>query len=450
VDGTSGLATAQDALADGRWADARQGFEAALAEGETAVAHAGLGEATWWLCDFDASVRARERAFVLFRREGESARAGRLAIDLCISYLVNLENVAAALGWLARAERVLDEQDSASLRGWLSLMRGFMSDTPEKAGESFDDAITQGRASGDVDLELVGLGDLGLSLVRAGRVGDGIAMLDEAMAATLGGECHRRDTVVWTSCSMLEACSLCGDLDRARQWCRAADRFMEQFGCPFLNARCRAHYGSVLVRSGDWPAAERELQAALELSQLAGRAPRDEALASLADLRVRQGRVEDARALLALVDDRRLTAMPRATLALVTGDGASAVSLLEDRLALCGDEDVESAPLLALLVQSYLVQGRVERAEQVQTRLQVADHAPGSAAGALCTLTAARLAAARGDVRRAQRLFEEAVDELRRRGAVRDEDLVVLTIGEPLAKPGGTNTMKILSVGDVR
>jgi pyruvate kinase len=47
-------------------------------------------------------------------------------------------------------------------------------------------------------------------------------------------------------------------------------------------------------------------------------------------------------------------------------------------------------------------------------------------------------------------VLKEAVDELRRRGAVRDEDLVVLTIGEPLAKPGGTNTMKILSVGDVR
>ena len=43
----------------------------------------------------------------------------------------------------------------------------------------------------------------------------------------------------------------------------------------------------------------------------------------------------------------------------------------------------------------------------------------------------------------------EAVDELRRRGAVRDGDMVVLTIGEPLAKPGGTNTMKIMQVGDL-
>jgi pyruvate kinase len=45
-------------------------------------------------------------------------------------------------------------------------------------------------------------------------------------------------------------------------------------------------------------------------------------------------------------------------------------------------------------------------------------------------------------------VLAEAVDELRRRSAVRDGDIVVLTIGEPLSKPGGTNTMKIVRVGD--
>ncbi len=46
-------------------------------------------------------------------------------------------------------------------------------------------------------------------------------------------------------------------------------------------------------------------------------------------------------------------------------------------------------------------------------------------------------------------ILREAVDELRRRGAVREEDLVILTIGEPLSKPGGTNSMKIMRVGDL-
>jgi pyruvate kinase len=46
-------------------------------------------------------------------------------------------------------------------------------------------------------------------------------------------------------------------------------------------------------------------------------------------------------------------------------------------------------------------------------------------------------------------VMAQAVGELRRRGAVSDDDLVILTIGEPLAKPGGTNTMKVIRVGDL-
>jgi pyruvate kinase len=47
-----------------------------------------------------------------------------------------------------------------------------------------------------------------------------------------------------------------------------------------------------------------------------------------------------------------------------------------------------------------------------------------------------------------EELLMEAEDELRRRGAVRDGDLIVLTIGEPIGMSGGTNTMKIVKVGE--
>jgi pyruvate kinase len=45
-------------------------------------------------------------------------------------------------------------------------------------------------------------------------------------------------------------------------------------------------------------------------------------------------------------------------------------------------------------------------------------------------------------------LLAEAEEELRQRGAVRDGDLILLTIGEPIGQSGGTNTMKIVRVGD--
>ena len=43
-----------------------------------------------------------------------------------------------------------------------------------------------------------------------------------------------------------------------------------------------------------------------------------------------------------------------------------------------------------------------------------------------------------------------AEDELLKRGAVQNGDFIVLTIGEPFGKAGGTNTMKIVKVGEHR
>jgi len=43
-----------------------------------------------------------------------------------------------------------------------------------------------------------------------------------------------------------------------------------------------------------------------------------------------------------------------------------------------------------------------------------------------------------------------AEDLLVARGLVQHGDLIVLTIGEPMGKSGGTNAMKIIRVGDHR
>lgn len=46
-------------------------------------------------------------------------------------------------------------------------------------------------------------------------------------------------------------------------------------------------------------------------------------------------------------------------------------------------------------------------------------------------------------------IMKEAVDELLRRGAVRDGDLIIITRGETMGNAGGTNTMSIVRVGDL-
>jgi pyruvate kinase len=47
-----------------------------------------------------------------------------------------------------------------------------------------------------------------------------------------------------------------------------------------------------------------------------------------------------------------------------------------------------------------------------------------------------------------EELLEEAENVLVRNGVVQKGDLIVLTIGEPIGKAGGTNTMKIVKVGE--
>ncbi len=49
-----------------------------------------------------------------------------------------------------------------------------------------------------------------------------------------------------------------------------------------------------------------------------------------------------------------------------------------------------------------------------------------------------------------EELLAEAEAVLVRNGVVKDGDLIVLTIGEPIGKSGGTNTMKIVKVGEHR
>ena len=52
--------------------------------------------------------------------------------------------------------------------------------------------------------------------------------------------------------------------------------------------------------------------------------------------------------------------------------------------------------------------------------------------------------------RDSERSLNMAEDELLKRGAVNSGDYIIITIGEPIGKAGGTNTMKIVKVGEHR
>ena len=62
---------AAGALAEGRWEEARRGFEEIIAAGDSAEAYLGLANALWWLGENAPSVAACTRAYGLHRRAGD-------------------------------------------------------------------------------------------------------------------------------------------------------------------------------------------------------------------------------------------------------------------------------------------------------------------------------------------------------------------------------------------
>jgi DNA-binding CsgD family transcriptional regulator len=426
--GEESVAAGRAALEAGRWSDARAAFEAALAEQESAEVLEGLGEALWWLGEPQAAVEHRERAYVAFRRAGDGARAAHTALSVCTTYLANFGNGAAAAGWLARAESAVSGEPAEPLQGWFWLMAAYLSPDAEAACELLRRAHVVARDTGDVDLELTALSDLGGRLVHDGRIADGLPLIDQALAGCLAGECEHLETVVWASCTMLGACEVAGDMERATQWLRVIDEFTERYACPFVYATCRTHYSALLLAKGRWAQAERELAAAIRMSGRAGPLPHALALARLADLRVSQGRIEEAEALLGDCDD----AVIAAKVALARGRPEAAAALLHGCLD-AGMGATASASALLLLVEAEIAAGRPAAAEEAHARLVQLAASPGTDFAAARAATAAgHLAAARGDVDEALARYRAALRVLARIDLPLETGKVRLALGRAL------------------
>jgi DNA-binding CsgD family transcriptional regulator/predicted negative regulator of RcsB-dependent stress response len=362
-------ATGDEALKRGDWAGARAAFEAALAHDETPETLFGLGDALWWLGDVEAAIRCRKRAYAAFRRRPDPAQAAIVAMRLCLTYRANLGNRAASHGWLGRAARLVEDFQVDSLRGWVLLTRAHDADEPAEGERLGREAHEIARRAGDADLELCALSEIGAWLVELGKVKEGVALLDEALAASLGGEGGSLNTVVYTSCHAINSCSRAAAFERAAQWVRAIDDFSGRYGCPFLYTMCRTLYAGVLFARGEWARAETELQSVLRMAKTADRALYGEAVAKLAELRLAQGRIEETERLVAGFEDHVAVAPIVGAVYLARGEPVVAESIANRWLREVGDHRLESAPMLVLRAEAEIGRGDADEAVATARRL---------------------------------------------------------------------------------
>jgi len=341
------------AMATGDWRGARDAFSAVLAVAEVPEALFGLANALFWLGDLAGTIANCEKAYAGFRRRGDPMFAAGAALALVGYNKGYLGNTAAARGWLSRAARII-ENEAPELRGELLGATAYVTEDPVESEALARQAAEIGRANGHSDLELMAMHAVGQALVQQGRTEEGMALLDEAMAGVIGGEYGDPLTAAQMSCMTMVVCGSCFDLERATQWVQSLQRFIERYGCPFLYAECRTYYGRVLFENGDWAAAETLLAEAISMSQGVFEAPHAFASGTLAELRLAQGRVEDAARVLRGVEGRTEAAAAVASVRLQQGEPSAAAAVLRRRLAATSPNRLDVAAVIELLGEAEI------------------------------------------------------------------------------------------------
>ena len=348
-------------MAAGDWGGARDAFSAVLEMAEVPEAFFGLANALFWLGDIAGTIANCEKAYAGFRRRPDPLFAAGAALSLVGYNKGYLGNTAAARGWLSRAARIINSE-VPQLRGELLGATAYVTDNPVESEALARQAVEIGRANGNSDLELMAMHAVGQALVQQGRTEEGMSLLDEAMAGVIGGEGGDPLTVAQMSCMTMVVCGSCFDLERATQWVQSLQGFIDRFGCPFLYAECRTYYGRVLFENGDWGAAETFLTDAIDMSRGVFAAPHAFACGTLAELRLAQGRLEDAARVLRGVEGREEAAAAVASVHLARGEPAAAAAVLRRRLAATSPDRLDVAAVIELLGEAAIALDDIDMA----------------------------------------------------------------------------------------
>jgi DNA-binding CsgD family transcriptional regulator len=266
---------AQGALMQGReaarrlaWADAYAALLLADQSSSLAAEDQELfATAAYLLGHMGDCLAALQRAEQLFAAGGDPRRAARCAFWLTFHY-GNRGDLAQASGWFGRASRLLEhEPQECAEHGYLLVSTAYqhlMAGGYAEAREMLANAVAIGARASDADLVAFALYLQGRALVWQGRVGEGLALLDEAMVAVVTGELS--PTVAGTVyCGVIEICQEVVELRRAQEWTEALTAWWDkQPDMVTFTGQCLVHRAELLQLHGAWPEAVQEAERALQ------------------------------------------------------------------------------------------------------------------------------------------------------------------------------------------
>lgn len=389
IDGTSALERAD-------WEAARSAFERVLSEADVPDAHEGIGLAQWFLGDVEAGIASRERAFEGYARAARCDDAARVAVWVSHQHFIG-GRASAARGWLGRAERALEGADTCAGRGWVAVERARHTANVEEQITHARRGMEVARVCGSPDLEVAALSLLGRAEVSAGRAEAGMALLEEAMAAASAGRVRNVHTLGEAYCNLILACTSAGDWDRATEWCALVDEFSRTHAAAPLFGACRTVHADVLLATGRWPEAEQALESALETHRRYIPQMGDSTVATMAELRVRQGRLPEAAELLDGREEHPAALRALALLRIAEDRPQVAAALLGRGLQGIEGHAMRTTQLLAPLVDARLACGDVDGGRAAAAQLAaLAEDSGIRLIAARADLAAARVALAGG------------------------------------------------------
>jgi ATP/maltotriose-dependent transcriptional regulator MalT len=270
------LVRAREAYDRHEWVVAYDGLSEPSPEELTADDFARLATVAYLMGRRNDCIQALQRAHAAQLESADVRGAVRSAFWLAMVLIENGESAVAG-GWVARAQRQLEDLDEDVVeRGYVLIhlfFQNLFSGQPERAHELAVQVLDYGGRFADPDLLAMGRCFLGRVLMYLGQVPEGLALLDEAMAAVSAGEV----SPIFAGqiyCAMIEACQEVADFGRAAEWTTMLNRWCEsQVGLVAFTGQCAVHRGQIMRVRGAFKEALDEFDRAQQRYLDAGSSP---------------------------------------------------------------------------------------------------------------------------------------------------------------------------------